>query len=84
MRELKRSIARHLMQIHGMEQINKPKYTRPGTSDNNKKASFFALNWRDYLNPESHQRDALHKMLRRKYPHVPGATLPGVWPLRTR
>lgn len=87
MRELKRSIARHMMEIHGIEQINKPKYTRPGkpgTPNNNKKASFFALNWKDYLNPESRQRESLHKMLRTRearYPRGNGKTTCSPWPL---
>lgn len=68
MRELKRSIARHMMELHGMEQINKKKFSRPfkpGELDKGKRTSFFALHWKAYLNPESKERKALHAALRR-------------------
>lgn len=48
-RQIKRSIARHLMQMHGVTQINKKQFTRPAKGrdplqrNNGKKVSFFAL-----------------------------------------
>lgn len=62
MRELKRSIARNLMKMHGIEQINKKKFLIPGSK---KKRSYFSLHWRDYLNPESEQRKDLRKKAER-------------------
>lgn len=64
MRELKRSIARNLMKIHGIEQINKKKFLVPGSKT---KRSYFSLHWKDYLNPESDQRKDLRKKLERRY-----------------
>lgn len=82
MRELKRSIARHMMELHGVEQINKQKYTRPvkeGEIDRGKKTSYFALHWKNYLNPASPERKDLHKKLRvqnarAQYPRGNGKT----------
>lgn len=62
MRELKRSIARNLMKMHGVEQINKKKFLLPGSK---KKRSYFSLHWKDYLNPESEQRKDLRKKIER-------------------
>lgn len=62
MRELKRSVARNLMKMHGVEQINKRKFLIPGSKA---KRSYFSLYWRDYLNPESKQRKDLHKKIKR-------------------
>lgn len=64
MRELKRSIARNLMKMHGVEQINKKKFLVPFIN-NTKKRSYFSLHWRDYLNPESEQRKDLRKKIER-------------------
>lgn len=63
MRELKRSIARNLMKMHGIEQINKKKFLVSGAKT---KRSYFSLHWRDYLNPESEQRKDLRKKLERR------------------
>ena len=65
MRELRRSIARNLMEMHGIEQINKKKFSVPFVR-NSKKRSYFSLHWRDYLNPESDQRKDLRKKLERR------------------
>lgn len=62
MRELKRSVARNLMKMHGVEQINKKKFLIPGGKA---KRSYFSLHWRDYLNPESEQRKDLRKKIER-------------------
>ena len=62
MRELKRSIARNLMKMHGVDQINKKKFLIPGS---NTKRSYFSLHWRDYLNSESEQRKDLRKKIKR-------------------
>lgn len=62
MRELKRSIARNLMKMHGIEQINKKKFLVPNSKA---KRSYFSMYWRDYLNPESEQRKDLRKKIRR-------------------
>lgn len=62
MRELKHSVARNLMKMHGAEQINKKKFLLPGSK---KKRSYFSLHWRDYLNPESEQRKDLRKKIKR-------------------
>lgn len=48
-RSLKRSIARHLMEMHGVAQINKKQYSKPAKrlnpfqKNDGKKVSFFAL-----------------------------------------
>ena len=71
-RQIKRSIARHLMEMHGITQINKKQFTRPakrrGLFQKNygKKVSFFALHWRDYLNPASAYRKSLEAQLKRE------------------
>jgi hypothetical protein len=62
MRELKRSVARNLMKMHGIEQINKKKFLIPGSKA---KRSYFSMYWRDYLNPESEQRKDLRKKAER-------------------
>lgn len=50
MRKLLRSIARHNMQVEGVQQINKPKRVR--VIENGKPTevvtSYFAANWREY------------------------------------
>ena len=53
MRELKRSIARHLMQLHGVMRINKPQFTETRKDGIAVKRSYFARHWREYLDPES-------------------------------
>ena len=51
MRKLLRSIARHNMQVEGVQQINKPKRAR--VVENGKLTevvtSYFAANWRKYI-----------------------------------
>lgn len=70
-RQIKRSIARHLMEMHGVTQINKKQYTRPAKGrdlrqrNKGKKVSFFALHWRDYLDPTSAYRKNLEAHLKR-------------------
>ena len=71
-RQIKRSIARHLMEIHGVTRINKKQFTRPAKGrgrlqrNDGKKVSFFALHWRDYLNPASTYRKSLEAQLKRE------------------
>lgn len=52
MRELKRSIARHLMKLDGIEHMNKKLYMVHDKNGNTtgKRQSFFARHWREYLN----------------------------------
>ena len=74
MRELKRSIARHLMEMHGQRQINKRRFDAPARKPGRgpihpgvgRKVSFFAMHWKDYLNPESVYRKDLEKNLKRQ------------------
>lgn len=68
MREIKRQIARHLMEMHGVEQINKKKYQdkRSKNPDSARKVSFFALHWKEYLDPESGYRKDLERQLKRQ------------------
>lgn len=72
MREIKRSIARHLMEMHGVTQINKKQYSKPAKrlnlfqKNDGRKVSFFALHWRDYLDPASSYRKSLEAQLKRK------------------
>lgn len=61
MRELKRGVARTLMNIHGIRQINKKKFQE----EDKGKRSYFAIHWRDYLNPKSDQRKDLRWRLER-------------------
>lgn len=71
-RQIKRSIARHLMEMHGVTRINRKQFTRPAKGrgqlqrNDNKKVSFFALHWRDYLNPASTYRKSLEGQLKRE------------------
>lgn len=68
MRELKRSIARHLMEMHEVTNINKKKFNRPSKDpekNDTRKVSFFALHWREYLDPKSKYRKSLEGSLRR-------------------
>lgn len=60
MRELKRSVARHLMDLYGIKQVNRKKYSETRKDGVVVKRSYFAKNWRKFLDPESD----LHKSLR--------------------
>lgn len=55
MRELKRSIARHLMKRHGIEKINKKRFlvVNKDGSTTGKRQSYFARYWRDYVDPNN-------------------------------
>ena len=67
MRELKRSIARHLMEMNGIAQINKRNKENPMRRDRygrTPKASYFSLHWREYLDPASPYRKSLENKLR--------------------
>ena len=76
MRELKRSIARHLMEMHGMTQINKKKHWKPTSTggrrstfqqqNDGRMVSFFSLHWKEYLDPESKLRKNLEAGLKRE------------------
>lgn len=75
MRALKRSIARHMMELAEIEQINKKKYEQKIVMTGNarkdiaraaKKKSYFALKWKAYMDPDSDERKALHNKLRRE------------------
>ena len=63
-RSLKRSVARCIMEIDGMAQINKKKCRKP-ESKSTKKVSFFSLHWKEYLNPKSIYRKNLTARLQR-------------------
>lgn len=71
-RSLKRSVARHLMEMHGITQINKKQFSRPAKrrgllqKNDGKKVSFFALHWQDYLDPTSAYRKNLKAQLKRE------------------
>ena len=72
MRDIKRRIARHLMEMHGVEKINRKQYIpRVNKSGGGKppvtirKQSFFALHWREYLDPASDYRKDLENKLKR-------------------
>lgn len=79
MRDIKRSIARHLMEMHGVEKINKKNRWKPvkaGKAGNEKSTfqqqndgkmvSFFSLHWKEYLDPESKYRKDLERQLKRE------------------
>lgn len=64
MRELKRSIARHLMDVAGVRQKNKRNKENPLKTDKwgaPIKTSYFALHWQEYLDPQSPYRKALER-----------------------
>ncbi len=93
MREIKRRIARHLMEMHGVEQINRKKYQdRRGTQnkakpDGGRKVSFFALHWREYLDPESGYRKDLERQLKRQaalQSRAGGKPVQAPWPVPRR
>ena len=87
MRDIKRRIARHLMELHGVEQINKKKYiqrARDGQADGVRKKSFFALHWREYLDPVSDYRKDLENKLKRaanKRGLATGKDVEPAWPV---
>lgn len=90
MRDLKRSIARHLMEMHGVEKINKKQYL-PRVEDNGqklqdsaKKVSFFSMHWKEYLDPSSEYRKDLEKKLTRnaaRQSKLTGKTVRAAWPV---
>lgn len=97
MRELKRSIARHLMEMHGIDQINKKKHWKPTNTGKNKSqyqhqndgkmVSFFSLHWKEYLDPESRQRKALEAGLKRdalRQARAYGKRVTAPWPVPRR
>lgn len=64
MREIKRNIARHMMEVAGVKQINKRDKENPMKT--NKwgvplKTSYFALHWKEYLDPKSSFRKSLEQ-----------------------
>jgi hypothetical protein len=64
MREIKRNIARHMMEVAGVKQKNKRNKENPMKTDKwgvPMKTSYFALHWREYLNPNSSYRKALER-----------------------
>lgn len=74
MRSLRRSIARHLMEMHGVDQINKKKHWKSNRTgrrkslyqkqNDGKMVSFFSLHWKEYLDPESNYRKDLERQLK--------------------
>ncbi|MBO7385658.1 MAG: hypothetical protein J6U63_04900 [Clostridia bacterium] len=76
MRELKRSIARHMMELHGIDKINKKKHWKPAKrgkhsseyqkQNDGRMVSFFSLHWKEYLDPESKLRKNLENGLKRE------------------
>ena len=90
MRELKRSIARHLMEMNGIAQINKRnkenlmKTDKWGTPI---KTSYFALHWREYLDPKSPYRKSLENKLRAhaaRQSNMAGKRIMPGWPVPVR
>jgi len=66
MRELKRNIARHMMEMNGITQINKKRFDKRDANGNLiGRESYFSRNWKKYLDPESDVRKVLHNKLRR-------------------
>ena len=64
MREIKRNIARHMMEVAGVKQKNKRNKENPLKTDKwgvPIKTSYFALHWKEYLNPNSSYRKALER-----------------------
>ena len=64
MREIKRNIARNMMEVAGVKQKNKRNKENPMKTDKwgvPIKTSYFALHWREYLNPNSSYRKALER-----------------------
>lgn len=72
---MERQIARHMMELADIDQINKKKFKAPNKKakglrlkpDDGRKTSYFALHWRAYLDPESNERKALHSKLLREF-----------------
>lgn len=63
---MKCRLARHMMELNGIEQINKKKIEARRMVrgiETPAKTSYFAKHWRDYLDPESKERKALHAKL---------------------
>lgn len=97
MRELKRSIARHLMQMHGMTQINKKKHWKPTSTggrrstfqqqNDGKMVSFFSLHWKEYIDPKSNFRRSLETRLKRdalRRARALGKPVEAPWPVPRR
>lgn len=64
MREIRRNIARHMMEVAGVKQKNKRNKENPLKTDKwgvPIKTSYFALHWKEYLNPNSSYRKALER-----------------------
>lgn len=74
MRELKRSIARYLMQLQGIERINKKQYrvADGNGADTGKRTSYFALHWKEYLDPSN----KLHKRAVQRLKTARGRRIP--------
>ena len=58
---MKRQLARHMMELAGIEKKNKKRITV--NEETGEKASYFAIHWRAYLDPRSEEREALHKKI---------------------
>lgn len=90
MRELKRSIARHLMEMSGIAQINKRNKENPMKRDRygvSTKTSYFALHWREYLDPKSPYRRSLENKLRAhaaRQSNMAGKRIMPGWPVPVR
>lgn len=50
MRKLLRSIAHHKMKVEGVQRINKPRRVLENGKPTNVWSSYFAENWRKYIN----------------------------------
>jgi len=64
MRELKRNIARHMMEVAGVKQKNKRNKENPMKTDKwgvPMKTSYFALHWKEWLDPKSSFRKSLER-----------------------
>ena len=64
MRDLKRSIARAMMESQGIPRINKKRPVQKG--DKVEYKSFFAQHWREFLDPNSKWNKRSKAMKRRK------------------
>lgn len=68
MRKLKRSIARNMMQLAGIERINKKNravFDKNG-KDTGKRVSYFSLHWRDFVEPSKTLSRKINKASKRR------------------
>ena len=86
MRELRRSIARRLMELGEVRHINR-KIVVETEGGGKVRTSYFARHWREYLDPESDYRRALEAGLRaaaRRESEKTGKKVAPGWPVPRR